>query len=934
LGNPKAVCNGSFDDTSAFQQAALTQVNLVVLVPAKSICTLNANVTLGSKVSLQFEPGGQIKVNSPYTLTLVAPFVPGVTTGQIFTGAGTVVFQNVHDSYPEWFGAIGNGSTDDSNAFNKIFAISVPTIVHLAKNYVIASSISYPDTFSWDFTPGGVLSPGSGQTIALNGNLDARMIQIFSGLGSVAIFSGPVYPQWYGAKCDDVADDVPGFTRLINSGFGGTVIINAFCAINTNLTVPTGINLNVPQGGFLTVGPGATLTINGPFYADTPTDGSFGVFVTSTGTILFSPMVNSAVNPMWWGAIGDGIANDQPMIQAMLNSGSTNLDLLGNQYAMCPGLTLNTAGAHLHGLNKYVTNLKMIDGCQASTQLQIGIPGGAPTDGVIVEGIRFDGNNNGGLGLATGVSAYNNSATYYSDGFTGSVGGGGPQTVLSNGSCSVSVPCTVYKVLQNGVTGIAPPNATYWQPVQAGITINGNGLIIGVNGSHVKVNDNQMVNGQIGLFWYAGTYLEFNKNYVHNFADTNQYMGNDVAVGAIITATGANYLQVRGNTFDTIYAGTLGPAATSAILPSGDNVTVTDNTCVNVINRGGGSLIGTASQVATNWVVSNNVVGRTIGQINHDQTNGIEVETSFATITGNVIEGFDSGVSVSGNGFVPQQQAYTVVTGNTIIGDNCALSGHDTPFCYGVFLFGNNTGTASSDFGMVSGNNIYNTYYGVINNVANVGNRIGINNFGNVQFEIVDNGGGALFVPPEVTESINADTTINVAVAATNYYGGQTLPLLTNGVNAAATIPGTVYHMKSVIFIQNTSGGSDYHLAVRAFMGHFPSTFVYFAPEFTGGIVVLRNTTRGVLNLDLYCTINVVATSGGSLCQGTGIYDDGNLNYKTLNWFMPVNGWATNALSSSDLFGLNFFSSDSPGADLTVQMYNTMYEVKKPMHTN
>ena len=142
-----AVGNGIADDTAAIQAAAASSASQIDFPAGTYI--LSANTTVSKALNMQ--PGAVISVNSGQTFTVngfinAAPY-------QIFAGAGTVEFggRSVSVAYPEWFGAVGDGTTDDSGAIQRaIDAFPVQTtqsaafagcIEFQSRNYGVATPI-------------------------------------------------------------------------------------------------------------------------------------------------------------------------------------------------------------------------------------------------------------------------------------------------------------------------------------------------------------------------------------------------------------------------------------------------------------------------------------------------------------------------------------------------------------------------------------------------------------------------------------------------------------------------------------------------------------------------------------------------------------------------------------------------------------------------
>ncbi|MDQ2999874.1 MAG: right-handed parallel beta-helix repeat-containing protein [Fibrobacterota bacterium] len=117
---------------------------------------LTANLTIPSTISLVVLKGGTI--DGAFTLTLNGSFEAGLF--QVFGGAVSVVFGNVsiRQIPAPWFGAVGNGSTNDRTAIINagVAAEAAGAAVYFPKGtYFISASV----TFNHDviFDPGAIL---------------------------------------------------------------------------------------------------------------------------------------------------------------------------------------------------------------------------------------------------------------------------------------------------------------------------------------------------------------------------------------------------------------------------------------------------------------------------------------------------------------------------------------------------------------------------------------------------------------------------------------------------------------------------------------------------------------------------------------------------------------------------------------------------------
>lgn len=114
--------NATFDHLGNYGNSLATAVAsigasqrlLFVLIPT----TVSANVTVPANITLYVLGSGLITVNSSVTLSINGPLV--AERYQIFTGAGTVAgTPRIDWAYPEWFGALGDGTTYDDEAWQK-----------------------------------------------------------------------------------------------------------------------------------------------------------------------------------------------------------------------------------------------------------------------------------------------------------------------------------------------------------------------------------------------------------------------------------------------------------------------------------------------------------------------------------------------------------------------------------------------------------------------------------------------------------------------------------------------------------------------------------------------------------------------------------------------------------------------------------------------
>jgi Pectate lyase superfamily protein len=112
----------SFVDAGVYQNltAAATAIgSKPATLSISGTMTVSENLTVPESLSLAIARGGGISIAPGKTLTIKSPFETG--RYRVFQGQGTVKFEpgSVTDVYPEWWGAIGNGTTDCTSAIQK-----------------------------------------------------------------------------------------------------------------------------------------------------------------------------------------------------------------------------------------------------------------------------------------------------------------------------------------------------------------------------------------------------------------------------------------------------------------------------------------------------------------------------------------------------------------------------------------------------------------------------------------------------------------------------------------------------------------------------------------------------------------------------------------------------------------------------------------------
>jgi hypothetical protein len=127
--------------------------------------------------------------------------------------------------------------------------------LHLSPgNWVIPEHLEFPKNITLRFERGAILSVGAGVKATINSEIEAGFQQIFSGPGGVEgnIRARFIYPQWWGAQGDGVADDHEAIAQAAQAARGKVLFFRHGTYLTSQMVV-------LPEQIFVDADPGTII---------------------------------------------------------------------------------------------------------------------------------------------------------------------------------------------------------------------------------------------------------------------------------------------------------------------------------------------------------------------------------------------------------------------------------------------------------------------------------------------------------------------------------------------------------------------------------------------------------------------------------------------------------------------------------------------------
>jgi hypothetical protein len=174
----EAIGDGIKDDSSAITKAIAAASNSTLLLPAGTY-RIGSNVIVPSDVTVWFTNGAKLSIDSGKTFTINGKLDAGLS--QIFSGSGAVSIAKGSVEYilPQWWGAKGDGVTDDTAAINTAIDVASQKLAYATAPKV--QEVFLPNGF-YKITSPLLISYGT----SLHGNgMNSTIIDVYGDVNGI-----------------------------------------------------------------------------------------------------------------------------------------------------------------------------------------------------------------------------------------------------------------------------------------------------------------------------------------------------------------------------------------------------------------------------------------------------------------------------------------------------------------------------------------------------------------------------------------------------------------------------------------------------------------------------------------------------------------------------------------------------------------------------
>lgn len=251
--------DGIVDDVTAFlaANAALVSSGGGTIYVPKGTYRIADNLPFSDLVQIRMDKGAVFAPAGGMTISNVDLVSP--PNKQIFAGAGTVTLKLGSTWNVKWWGATGDGTTNDYTNINRartaIELVPDADLYYPRGTYVSGTSMTYGAGVFVRLASGAKLSPNTGTTLTFTEPPLLPFAQVFTGAGAISFVNPPpeVYPYWFGAL--GTGGD---YTSAIQKTFnampvtGGKIVFTrslTYYGVNTEIAVSDKNNLTVEGVG-------------------------------------------------------------------------------------------------------------------------------------------------------------------------------------------------------------------------------------------------------------------------------------------------------------------------------------------------------------------------------------------------------------------------------------------------------------------------------------------------------------------------------------------------------------------------------------------------------------------------------------------------------------------------------------------------------------
>ena len=284
----------------------VTSDDSLTMIIAKSE-TLTADASVGTNVTLKWE-SPFIITDGGFTLDGLKKIEAG--TYQIFSGAGDFDFLAGSIVHSSWFVSLRTAITytTDENV-NLTILVDQPEAVDF--------DVTIDAYQSLKVEKGCLITVDAGQTLTINGGIDAGSYQIFGATGDLDFSAGSVLrTSWFSTL--ELADT---FTNDDNVEL--TLLVDKPETIVASMTLDIFQSLKVEKGCIITINAGQVLTAQGDIIA------TIHQIFGGTGTVNLVSSLVKVFYPEWWGA----------------STGNSTVDSFAAINAMTAAMATSTSGA-------------------------------------------------------------------------------------------------------------------------------------------------------------------------------------------------------------------------------------------------------------------------------------------------------------------------------------------------------------------------------------------------------------------------------------------------------------------------------------------------------------------------------------------------------------------------------------------------------------